>query len=401
MDSFVEKCQTVCKLLYQSLRIPIYVYQGDSLMYTSVTEPSAKLPPLYVRQLLLQKYPVLHTNYGACFGRLDYVKDNHLHLIMGPITTLQPEYSTLFDMYRDYAVLPEQREVFKAFHMQIPTMTYLDFYHHLICAYYMLNDKVLTLTDLIPEPTKEETVQTRQSQVARMYQQKEEQTYNNSMELEEVLLTIVKTGNVTAIQEFINSVPRYQAGVVADTPVRLQKNYFITTISLATRAAITGGLLKEQAYRLSDLYIAKVETLSDVQSINTLYMQALNDLTVQVNAAQQAQRQLVLQGTNQIVQSCMDYVQKHTHSPLTVQALADALGYHRSYLSSVFAKTTGIHLNDYIYRCKLEESKHLLLYSAKKIGEISDALCFSNQSHFVQRFKKLYGMTPAEYRLSQ
>lgn len=101
-----------------------------------------------------------------------------------------------------------------------------------------------------------------------------------------------------------------------------------------------------------------------------------------------------------MAQNCMDYVQKHTHSPLTVQKVADALGYHRSYLSAAFSKETGMHLNDYIYHCKLEESCHLLRYTSKKIGEISDALCFSNQSHYVKRFKNLYGMTPAEYRLN-
>lgn len=233
-----------------------------------------------------------------------------------------------------------------------------------------------------------------------MFQQKEELSYNNSMELESMLLTIIKTGNVDGIRKFVHAVPRYQAGVVANTPIRLQKNYFISTITLATRAAIAGGLSAEQAFRLSDIYITKAESLSDLQTIQTLYLQSLTDLTVQVNANLQAQRQLTIRDANQMAQNCMDYVQKHTHSPLTVQKVADALGYHRSYLSAAFSKETGMHLNDYIYHCKLEESCHLLRYTSKKIGEISDALCFSNQSHYVKRFKNLYGMTPAEYRLN-
>ncbi len=401
MSHFIEKCQTVCNLTFQSLRIPIYLYREDALLYTPVPEPYAIPPFLYTHSLLTQAEPIFYTKYSACFARLDADEDKSICFILGPVTTLRLEDRAFSEMYRDYALPSEQWEAFRNFHLQIPTMTHLEFFYHLLTVFYMINSRVITIAALVPDPTKEEISQARQKQVETMFRQKEEQSFNNSMKLEKTLLSIVKTGNVEGIRDFINATPHYQAGIIANTPIRLHKNYFISTITLATRAAIEGGLPAEQAYRLSDLYITRAEGLSDLQAIDILFMQALNDLTVQVHAALQAQRQMSFRNTNQMVQSCMDYVQKHTHSPLTVQGVADVLGYHRSYLSSAFAKATGICLNDYIYRCKLEEGRHLLQYSTKKIGEISDALCFSNQSHFVQRFKKLYGMTPAEYRYSQ
>lgn len=36
-------------------------------------------------------------------------------------------------------------------------------------------------------------------------------------------------------------------------------------------------------------------------------------------------------GYRQAARVCMEYVQQHTHSPLTVQGIADALGYHRAW----------------------------------------------------------------------
>lgn len=398
MNLFVDKCHTVCDLLYQSLRIPVYLYQGDVLQYTPVAEPFVVPPYLYIHQLLSQRKGIFYTSYGACFARLDADDNDSMHLVLGPVTSIRPEDPIFYEMYRDYAISSDQRDAFRNYHLQIPAMTHLEFYCHLLTVFYMINGRRISITDLIPEPTDADTFQSRQKQVERMFQQKEELSYNNSIELENTLLAIIKTGNVDGIRKFIRAVPRYQAGVVANTPIRLQKNYFISTITLATRAAIAGGMSAEQAFRLSDLYITKAESLSDLQSIQTLYLQSLTDLTIQVNATLQAQRQLTIRDTNQMIQNCMDYVQKHTHSPLTVQKVADALGYHRSYLSAAFSKATGTQLNDYIYRCKLEESCHLLQYTTKNIGEISDALCFSNQSHYIQRFKKLYGMTPVEYR---
>lgn len=399
MDLFVDKCHTVCDLIYQSLRIPIYLYQGEVLQYTPVAEPFVAPPYLYTHQLLTQEKIIFYTAYGACFARLDADGNDSIHFILGPVTSVRPEDPIFYEMYRDYAISSDQRDAFRNYHLQIPAMTHLEFYYHLLTVFYMINGRRITITDLIPEPTDADTFQSRQKQVEHMFQQKEELSYNNSIELENMLLAIIKTGNVDGIRKFVHAAPRYQAGVVANTPIRLQKNYFIATITLATRAAIAGGLSPEQAFRLSDIYITKAESLSDLQAIQTLYLQSLTDLTVQVNATLQAQRHLTIRDTNQMLQNCMDYVQKHTHSALTVQKVADALGYHRSYLSAAFSKETGVHLNDYIYQCKLEESCHLLRYTTKKISEISNVLCFSNQSHYVKRFKSLFSMTPAEYRL--
>ena len=98
------------------------------------------------------------------------------------------------------------------------------------------------------------------------------------------------------------------------------------------------------------------------------------------------------------VRECILYVRQHTNQRISVQSVADALGYHRTYLSACFSKAMGFHLSDYIYRCKLEEAKSLLAYTAKDISEIASYLCFSSQSHFQLRFKKAFHITPAEYR---
>ena len=45
---------------------------------------------------------------------------------------------------------------------------------------------------------------------------------------------------------------------------------------------------------------------------------------------------------------------------------------------------------------KLEEAQHMLS-QGKSLYEISYTLCFCNESHFIQLFKKKYHVTPAEY----
>ena len=45
---------------------------------------------------------------------------------------------------------------------------------------------------------------------------------------------------------------------------------------------------------------------------------------------------------------------------------------------------------------KMEEAKHMLT-RGMAINAVSYTLCFCNESHFIQLFKKKYHMTPAAY----
>ncbi|HEX3077965.1 MAG TPA: hypothetical protein VHQ24_13980, partial [Lachnospiraceae bacterium] len=63
-------------------------------------------------------------------------------------------------------------------------------------------------------------------------------------------------------------------GTLAKDKLRHSKNLGIVLVTLASRAAMEGGLLPEVAYSLSDSYINKIEELSDTVSIDHLAKQA-------------------------------------------------------------------------------------------------------------------------------
>lgn len=49
-------------------------------------------------------------------------------------------------------------------------------------------------------------------------------------------------------------------------------------------------------------------------------------------------------------------------------------------------------------RQKIELAKNLLQYSDYSMIDIANRLSFSSQSHFIQQFRELVGMTPKKYR---
>ena len=303
-------------------------------------------------------------------------------------------------MHRDYFVASEKRAAFDEFFCHIPTMTYVDFFHILRIVYYMLNQREIPLNDFLKEmyaPDREAT-QTSETEKSSSLSQKDDFVLNNSYEIENRLLQIIEQGNVAELKKFIENVPQYHAGAIAGDALRMHKNYFIATYTLATRTAISTGLPSETAYQISDLYIRKLELLTSINTVNQLFANALLDITELVRQNRETLQNHFLTDLDLPVRECILYIQQHINESLTVSSVAAALGYQRTYLSALFSKAMGFHLNDYIYRCKLEESKALLTYTEKSISEISNYLCFSSQSHFHLRFRKAFGMTPAQYR---
>ena len=69
-----------------------------------------------------------------------------------------------------------------------------------------------------------------------------------------------------------------------------------------------------------------------------------------------------------------------------------------SYLSRLFKKETGDSVSTYIRGQKIEIAKNLLKYSDYSLIDIANRLSFSSQSHFIQQFRDIVGMTPKKFR---
>ena len=181
-------------------------------------------------------------------------------------------------------------------------------------------------------------------------------------------------------------------GVLSRNALTNIKYHFVVTAAMLTRYCIDGGLEPEQAYRLSDFYILKMDTCTTVRQIADLHHEMAKDFT----------GKMVLQKKSSIlskpVVQCVDYIYSHIKERITVAVLAEYTGLSESYLSRIFKQNLGISISDYIREKKIEKATHLLRYSDKSIIDIANYLSFSSQSHFIQTFENFTGMTPKKYR---
>ena len=78
--------------------------------------------------------------------------------------------------------------------------------------------------------------------------------------------------------------------------------------------------------------------------------------------------------------------------------LITKLDYDYTYLSNIFAETTGITIEHYIINHKIERVKELLLYDELSLDDIAFKLNYSSTAHLCKQFKKVTGLTPTFFK---
>ena len=223
----------------------------------------------------------------------------------------------------------------------------------------------------------------------------EQQEPHRPPEEEYAFYMAVRDGNMEYVQKncaaemFSNPVGM---GVLSKNPLQNIKYHFVITASLVTRYCVTGGMEAEQAYRLSDFYILRADACTDVASVVALHHAMVLDYTGKMALRKKADI------VSQPVSRCVDYIYDHINERITIQTLSEYTGLSVSYLSRVFKQNLGISISDYIREKKIEKAQNLLRYSDASLINIANYLAFSSQSHFIQVFESLVGVTPKKYR---
>ncbi|HFI0700925.1 TPA: helix-turn-helix domain-containing protein [Streptococcus suis] len=225
-----------------------------------------------------------------------------------------------------------------------------------------------------------------------LYEQREEEFFHNSYFFEKSLHHALSIGSRPQLEKILSEAGQIKNGPMADNSLRQQKNTFIASVTLATRAAIEGGLTIEHAYSLSDLYIQECERLTKLEEVLALSHTMYLDFTDRV-----AQLKYMSQQSIEIFQA-IQYIQNHLNTAIQVEDVANEIGYSYSYLKKRFKEETGMTISQFILKEKIETAKDLLSYSNYSISYISNYLAFSTQSYFQNQFKKITGETPFNYR---
>ena len=385
-----------CNYLYNSLYIPIYLYTNNTLTVGYPNDGTNICPPsIYLQKLCESENAVTYvtTKFHSYFGCIKVANSNS-YIAIGPISSIPYSKEILLSMRSEFSTEELKEEFFFNFFYNIPTQTIYTFINTLLLINYTVNNMELSLNDVVHHADLQLYTTINQKFSNDSYLLKEEGIQNNNNAIEREFYRYVETGNIEGLKKFTTKAQSAKISTLADNNLRHLKNLFIASVTLATRAALKGGLTPSVANQLSELYINQVERLADTDAVTSLLEYAINDFT------NRTANSILPPNSDNILHEVVKYVHENTNKNITVAEIASHVGFNRSYLSRKVKKELGFDLSSFIRKCKLEESKNLLEFSDKSISEISNFLCFSSQSHFQKAFKNQFGITPQAYRKS-
>lgn len=232
-----------------------------------------------------------------------------------------------------------------------------------------------------------------------VFENQEQGSRHNPYDQEVREVAAIRNGDLEALKQSWAEDYTGKLGVVAKTPLRNNQNLGIILVTLASRAAMEGGVMPEIAYSFSDSYINKIEEAVSPEAALSLGRQAEYHYACLV---QEAKKERTSPETGRNINSnislCKDYIFSHLHEKIRISDIAKELYLNPNYLSDLFRKAEGITISGYILQEKLKLVKNMLIYSRYSYNEIANYLGFSSQSHLGMRFRKHTGMTLHQYR---
>lgn len=393
-----ETLRYICTMIGNLSGVPIRIYKNRSLIF------SHSVVWLPVDPICLCEDEILdirsHIGYYTAqfFYSYGIVNYEDYSIISGPTRLTSARVQELRELAFLAGVPSEETDAFVSGMRAVISLPLESLLQMLLSVNFFLNEEMLEITDLTIREDEQQmyNAQLGREQAEHRYDQDlldpAAQEVHNTYRTEQTLLDLIEKGDVSALDEWLKDAPAVRPGSIAPDQLRQVKNTLIVTATLASRAAVRGGMDVEDAFSLSDAYIRKCELLQTPDRIINLQYHMVLDFTSQVS-------NLKLHGNSSALAAAVaEYVRHHLSDPVSTEKIAEKLHFSRTWLSRKFHEETGIPLSDFIRIKKTEEAQRLLRYTDKSLREISVYLGYSSQSHFQTVFKKQLGVTPMQYR---
>lgn len=393
-----ETLRYICTMIGNLSGVPIRIYKNRSLIFSHYVVWLPVDPICLCEDEILDIRSHIGYYTAQFFYSYGIVNYEDYSIISGPTRLTSARIQELRELAFLAGVPSEETDAFVSGMRAVISLPLESLLQMLLSVNFFLNEEMLEITDLTIREDEQQmyNAQLGREQAEHRYDQDlldpVAQEVHNTYRTEQTLLDLIEKGDVGALDEWLKDAPAVRPGSIAPDQLRQVKNTLIVTATLASRAAVRGGMDVEDAFSLSDAYIRKCELLQTPDRIINLQYHMVLDFTSQVS-------NLKLHGNSSALAAAVaEYVRHHLSDPVSTEKIAEKLHFSRTWLSRKFHEETGIPLSDFIRIKKTEEAQRLLRYTDKSLREISVYLGYSSQSHFQTVFKKQLGVTPMQYR---
>ncbi|HBI60199.1 MAG TPA: AraC family transcriptional regulator [Lachnospiraceae bacterium] len=142
------------------------------------------------------------------------------------------------------------------------------------------------------------------------------------------------------------------------------------------------------------LYLTEHEEFSPFHLIGHLYLffdAMLQSITPEANTSQKRLQ-------DYYIHEALTYIEQNFQNDISVEDIAKVCGINRSYFGKIFKDSTGKTPQQFLLTYRMIKATELLKLTKLSIGDISNAVGYTNQLHFSRAFKNVYGIPPRKWR---
>jgi len=95
---------------------------------------------------------------------------------------------------------------------------------------------------------------------------------------------------------------------------------------------------------------------------------------------------------------CQEWIAQHYNEDAPVNAMTELSGLSERSFKRRFARATGMNPIEYVQTLRLEEAKQILETTVLPVEAVAQEVGYEDSSYFGRLFRKMVGLTPAQYR---
>lgn len=217
---------------------------------------------------------------------------------------------------------------------------------------------------------------------------KRDLSFEYPVEIEKQLLAQVRAGDTagaeTVLINFIKSASAFKYDLFRFSIRRLY-------VSLRALLREVGGGEIEQPGKETPLDSLPAEP-SSLQELADPFVTLIREICFAIESNRRARHEELSGEVERLIR------ENYSDANLSMQGIADSLGFSVSHISRVFKEVRGLSVADAITDVRLKAAKRFLLEGDSPAKEIAQRVGFFNENYFYTLFRKKVGLSPAEFR---
>jgi two-component system, response regulator YesN len=216
---------------------------------------------------------------------------------------------------------------------------------------------------------------------------------NYPLAKEKQLLRQIALGDHPSSKQLLNELLA-EVNILCGGNFQIMKARVLELSTLLSRAALEGGAEIEEVLGSNFKYLNEINTFTQVSQLN----EWINKILARFH-----QTVFILKDVKHIdaMYKAIDYVKRHYMDKITLEEVANLVGFTPPYFSSLFKSEMKTNFNKYVTHLRIEKSKDLLLTPHMSLSDVATQSGFYDQSHFSRHFKAINGLSPSQFIAAQ